>query len=77
MLARFRTAISPASVEGSSPKGAAAAALTPEEKAGALRAGVADLLTDAPSLAFVDDACLARYLAARGGSVTKAIKALR
>jgi len=75
MLARFRSAVAaepstPTPKAGSSP-------LSLEEKAEAVRAGVADLLGDAPSLAFVDDACLKRYLAARGGSVTKAVKALR
>jgi hypothetical protein len=75
MLARFRTAITPASAELSTPKNGPSMSL--EEKADAVRAGVADLLNDAPSLAFVDDACLKRYLAARGESVTKAVKALR
>ena len=75
MLARFRAAVA---VEPSSPEAAkGSAALSLDEKALAVRAGVTDLLNDAPSLAFVDDACLKRYLAARGESVSKAVKALR
>lgn len=76
MFSRLRTAIAPtAAAEASTPK--AGAPLSLEEKAAAVRAGVADLLTDAPSLAFVDGPCARRYLAARGGSVSKAVKALR
>jgi hypothetical protein len=73
MLSRLRAAVA-AEPSPASPthKGASL-----EEKAAAVRAGVADLLTDAPALRFVDDTCLRRYLAARSGSVTKAVKALR
>ena len=52
--------------------------LPPAADIAAVVAAVADVTTgDAAATAFVTDACAARYLNARGGSVPKAVKALR
>lgn len=50
----------------------------PPADVAAVMAAVADLTADnASATAFVTKATAARYLAARGGSVPKAVKALR
>jgi len=50
----------------------------PADDVAAVVAGVADLTAgSAEATTFVTPACAARYVAARGGSVPKAVKALR
>ena len=51
--------------------------MTKEDREAAVRAGVADLVTDAATARFVSDTTIRRYLAARSHDPARAVKALR